>query len=276
MASIGEYNRLAVVKLVDFGAYLDGHELGEILLPKRYLNSGTKVGHFVDVFLYADSSDLLIATTERPLATVGQSAYLKVISQTRAGTYLDWGLMKDLLIPFNEQAYPMVEGRSYVVYIYLDTSTNRIAASTKLHHHLSENGSYFKAEQEVDLMIATNTDLGYKAVINNSHLGVLYKNEVFQPLRFGQKLRGYIKAIREDGRIDLALQLSAANVRDELEVKILELLKEQGGTSTITDKSPPDVIYATYKSSKANYKRALGRLYKKKLITIDKTLITLL
>ena len=275
MVYIGRKNRLRVVKTVAFGVYLDGGASGEILLPKRDVPDGCKAGDWLHVFVYNDSDDRLIATRETPAAMVGECAYLKVRQQNDVGTFLDWGLSKDLLVPFNEQAWPMHQGRSYVVYVYLDTETNRIAASTKYNRHLSEDGSGFAPGDEVKLMIAATTELGYKAVINNSHLGLIFKADVFQPLKFGQRLRGYIKSIRDDGKIDLTLQPPSAEVIDQLEGAILDYLHRHDGVSPITDKSPPGVIYKTFKASKANYKRALGRLYKKRRISIEKYRIVL-
>ncbi|MCP5428833.1 MAG: GntR family transcriptional regulator [Chromatiaceae bacterium] len=275
MVYVGRKNRLRVVKTVAFGVYLDGGESGEILLPKRDAPDGCKPGDWLHVFIYNDSDDRLIATRETPAAMVGECAYLMVRQQNDVGTFLDWGLSKDLLVPFNEQAWPMHQGRSYVVCVYLDEDTKRIAASTKYSRHLSEDGSGFTPGDEVKLMIAATTELGYKAVINNSHLGLIFKADVFQPLKFGQQLRGYIKTIRDDGKIDLALQPASAEVVDQLEGAILDYMRHNGGVSRITDKSPPDLIYKTFKASKANYKRALGRLYKKRRISIEKYQIVL-
>ncbi|MCB1727150.1 MAG: GntR family transcriptional regulator [Gammaproteobacteria bacterium] len=275
MVYVGRKNRLRVVKTVAFGVYLDGGESGEILLPRRDVPDGCKPGDWLHVFIYNDSDDRLIATRETPAAMVGECAYLMVRQQNDVGTFLDWGLSKDLLVPFNEQAWPMHQGRSYVVCVYLDEDTKRIAASTKYSRHLSEDGSGFTPGDEVKLMIAATTELGYKAVINNSHLGLIFKADVFQPLKFGQQLRGYIKTIRDDGKIDLALQPASAEVVDQLEGAILDYMRRHDGVSRITDKSPPDLIYKTFKASKANYKRALGRLYKKRRISIEKYQIVL-
>jgi len=275
MIYIGRKNRLQVVKKVSFGAYLDGGEYGEILLPKREVPDSCEPGDWLHVFIYADSDDRLIATRETPLAMVGECALLKVRQQNEVGTFLDWGLGKDLLLPFSEQAWPMNPGRSYVVYVFLDEQTNRIAASTKYSRHLKEEGSGFHPGEKVKLMIASRTELGYKAVINNSHLGLIFKTDVFRPLKFGQQLPGYIKAIREDGKIDLSLQPSSDEVRDQLEVQILDYLRRHGGVSNITDRSPPDLIYKTFNTSKASFKRALGRLYKKRQVLIEKYRVVL-
>ena len=277
MIYIGRMNRMKVVKHVDFGVYLDGQDEGEILLPRKDVPHDTLVGDRLHVFIYRDSDDRLIATTKRPLVQVGEAAYLKVKQQNNVGTFMDWGLPKDLLVPFNEQAWPMNEGRNVVIYCYLDENTNRIAGTTKFHRHLSEDGrNVYQEGDAVKGMVAAQTELGYKIILNNTHIGLLYKNEVFKPMRFGHELKVFIKQIREDGRIDLSIAASNQDVRDELEEKIMAYLKVHDGISRITDKSPPNVIYDTFYASKANFKRALGRLYKKRLVSLDKTQVRLL
>jgi predicted RNA-binding protein (virulence factor B family) len=277
MIYIGRMNRMKVVKHVDFGVYLDGQDEGEILLPRKDVPRDTQVGDRLHVFIYRDSDDRLIATTKRPLVQVGEAAYLKVKQQNNVGTFMDWGLPKDLLVPFNEQAWPMNEGRNVVIYCYLDENTNRIAGTTKFHRHLSEDGrNVFQEGDAVNGMVAAQTELGYKIILNNTHIGLLYKNEVFKAMRFGHELKVFIKQIREDGRIDLSIAASNQDVRDELEEKIMAYLKAHDGVSHITDKSPPNVIYDTFNASKANFKRALGRLYKKRLVSLDKTQVRLL
>ena len=277
MIYIGRMNRMKVVKHVDFGVYLDGQDEGEILLPRKDVPHDTQVGDRLHVFIYRDSDDRLIATTKRPLVQVGEAAYLKVKQQNNVGTFMDWGLPKDLLVPFNEQAWPMNEGRNVVIYCYLDENTNRIAGTTKFHRHLSEDGrNVFQEGDAVKGMVAAQTELGYKIILNNTHIGLLYKNEVFKPMRFGHELIVFIKQIRDDGRIDLSIAASNQDVRDELEEKIMAYLKAHDGVSHITDKSPPNVIYDTFNASKANFKRALGRLYKKRLVSLDKTQVRLL
>ncbi|MGB1539893.1 MAG: CvfB family protein [Rickettsiales bacterium] len=276
MLAIGNTNRLTVVKQLDFGFYLDGGVLGEILLPNRYAPSGCSAGDALDVFIYYDSEDRLIATTETPLAEVGQCAFMKVKDKGRFGVFLDWGLSKDLLVPFAEQRVPMEVGKSYVVYVFLDT-TGRIAASSRLNRFLEEEDfADFDTGQEVQLLVASRSDLGVKAVIDGTHLGLIHKNDLFKPVHMGDCLTGYIKTIREDDdRIGLTLQPPGAKGRDALSEAILRHLKENGGTSALTDKSPPDAIYKAFSVSKANYKKALGRLYKEKQITIAKDKIAL-
>lgn len=276
MLSIGKTNTLTVVKQLDFGFYLDGGVLGEILLPTRYAPVGCQAGDALDVFIYYDSEDRLIATTETPFAEVGQCALMRVVQVAKHGAFLNWGLMKDLFVPFKEQRVPMVEGKSYVVYVFLDT-TGRIAGSSRLSIFLEEEDfADFDEGQEVDLLIATRSELGYKAVIDGTHLGLIHKNEIFKPLRIGDRVKGYVKAIREDDRIDLTLQQHGGKAKDELGERIIAHIRDQGGASRITDKSPPDVIYDTFNVSKASYKRALGKLYKDKRIELAKDKVTLL
>jgi len=276
MAEIGKINNMQVVKSLDHGIYLDGGDLGEILMPSRYVPEDCQVGDALDVFIYLDSADLLLATTETPYVMVGECAYLKVVDVNQTGAFMDWGLPKDLLVPYGEQISPLKIGLSYTVLAYLDENTNRIAATQKLDSHLSEEAQYFKPGQAVDILIFGKTELGYKAIINNTHIGLIYKNEVFQTLTHGEKLKGFIKAIREDRKIDLCLQLPGKDARDDLNTRILDHLKKNDGESTLTDKSSPDDIYQCFAVSKKNYKKAIGTLYKKRLIRIEDAKITLL
>jgi len=276
MVEIGKINNLQVVKSLDHGIYLDGGDLGEILMPSRYVPEDCQVGDTLEVFIYLDSADLLLATTETPYVMVDECAYLKVVDVNQAGAFMDWGLPKDLLVPYGEQISPLNIGQSYTVLAYLDENTNRIAATQKLDSHLSEEAQYFKPGQAVDILIFGKTELGYKAVINNTHIGLIYKNEVFQTLTHGEKLKGFIKTIREDRKIDLCLQLPGKDARDDLKTRILNHLKKNDGESTLTDKSSPDDIYQCFAVSKKNYKKAIGTLYKKRLIRIEEDKITLL
>lgn len=272
MLEIGKTQTLEVIKHVDFGVYLQGDMTDEILLPERYLpdnSAAWEVGEFLEVFVYLDSEDRPIATTEIPFAEVGQCALLTVVEKSDFGSFLDWGLMKDLLAPFKEQRVPMDVGRTYVVYLYVDV-TGRIAASSMLGRHMPElNEGKFKARQEVDLLIASRSELGYKAVINGSHLGLIHNNDVVRPIKVGESIRGYIGEPREDGRINLTLQDLAYKVRDELADKIIDHLLRNGGISDITDKSSPETINKTFHASKSNYKKALGKLYKAKRVTFE-------
>lgn len=270
MVEIGRINNLRVVKEVDFGVYLDGGELGEILLPQKYVvpEDYEKTG-FLDVFIYLDSEDRLIATTEKPYAMVGEFAFLKVVAVNKFGAFLDWGLAKDLLVPYREQKLDMEEGRSYIVYIYVDEESQRIAATAKVDKFLDLTPTDYAEGEEVNLMIYKQTDIGYKAIINSAHWGVLYKNEVFQKLNIGEQIKGYIKKIREDGKIDLSLQKTGFEFIDETAKSILELLQAQNGFLPVTDKSSPETISDLLGISKKSFKRAVGSLYKKRIITLN-------
>jgi len=269
MVKIGEYNTLLVKKQVSFGIYLDGEELGEILMPSKYVPENCNVDDTVEAFIYLDSEDRLIATTEKPYATVGEFAFLEAVSVTRMGAFLDWGLLKDLFVPFREQKQDMVVGKSYLVFIYLDTDSNRIVASAKIDKFLNNTIPDYAEGQEVDLIIINESDLGFNAIINQQHTGVLYKNEVFQPLVKGDRLKGYVKKIREDEKIDLMLQKPGYAKVDAVSQSILDILKQNGGFIAVTDKSDPEDIYNLFRISKKTFKKAIGGLYKDRIIDIE-------
>ncbi|MGM8227130.1 CvfB family protein [Cellvibrio sp. ARAG 10.3] len=275
MVKIGQMNRLQAVKQIDAGMLLAGGEFGNILLPRRYLPDAVKLGDDLDVFIYLDSEDCIIATTLTPKVMVGQCAHLQVKEVNAIGAFLDWGLPKDLLVPYNEQHKPMEAGRSYVVTVYLDSYTNRITASSKLSHHLQERADGLKIDQAVDLLICGRSDMGYKAVINHTHLGLIFRDDAFRTLVYGERLQGYIKNIRPDRKIGLSLQQQSSKGKDELAGKILRFLADHNGVSTLTDKSEPDAIYRQYQVSKGKYKNALSALYKQRKILIDDDKITL-
>jgi uncharacterized protein len=266
MTDIGKYNTLAVLRKLDFGFYLDGGEAGDILLPMRYAPERCRIGDKVEVFIYFDSEDRIIATTEKPIATVGEFACLRVVSVNPIGAFLDWGLPKDLLVPFREQKQPMEEGEWVAVFIYIDADTNRIAASAKLGQFLSSEPPSYQEGEEVSLFITSQTKLGYKAIINGSHEGILYENEVFQTLQKGQKIRGFIKKMREDGKIDLRLFEDGYAKVDDLSKKILSILEDNKGFMQVTDKSPAEEIYLLFGMSKKTFKKAIGALYKQRRI----------
>jgi uncharacterized protein len=269
MAEIGKLNKLRIVKELDFGIYLDGGEHGEILMPRRYVPENCKIDNVVEVFIYLDSEDRIIATTEVPYATAGEFALLKVVSVNDFGAFLDWGLPKDLLVPFREQKQKMEEGKSYIVHVYLDQTSKRIVASSNLDKFLDKLSNNFGPGQEVDLLICTQTEIGYKAIINNTHWGVLYKNEVFQTLDRGQRIKGFIAKIRDDKKIDLCLQKPGYEKVDDLLKIIIDKLKEHGGFIAAGDKTSSEIIYELFGVSKKTYKKAIGALYKSKLITIE-------
>jgi len=267
---LGNTYKLDVIKVLDFGFYLDAKELGEVLLPGKHAPNDLMVGSSVYVFLYLDSEDRPIATTKIPKAKVGEFAYLKAVARTHVGTFLDWGLEKDVLVPFAEQHIPMEVDKSYLVFLYLDKNDGRIVASSKINKFLDDERPHdFTPQQQVDLLIANTTDLGFKAIINNSHWGVLYKNDVFQTLSFGQSKKGFIKRIREDGKIDLSLQ-GGKETRDKYTKIILNYLEKKDGFAPLHDKSSPEIIADTFGMSKGAFKKAIGGLYKQRIITIGK------
>ena len=268
MVEIGKYNTLRVVKIVDFGVYLDGDDEGEILMPNEYVPENIFPDDEVRVFVYYDSEDRIIATTETPVILVDGFAYMQAISTTNIGAFMEWGLRKDLFIPFREQLEPIVEGQYYMVHAYFDDRTQRIVGSTKIDHFLDELVPEYEPEEEVDLIIARKTDLGYAVIINESDMGLIYNNEIFQTLKLGQNLVGYIKEVREDGKIDVSINKSGYEKIDGLAGEILAKLKDYGGVLDISDKSNPEDIYRTFECSKKNFKKALGTLFKKGLIEI--------
>lgn len=276
MISIGKTYELDVVKAVEFGFYLDAENLGEVLLPLKYAPSDLVEGDSIEVFLYLDSEDRPVATTLKPKAKVGEFAYLNVVDNSKVGAFLDMGLEKDVLVPFAEQHRPMEVGHSYLVFLYLGEFDNRIIASSKIDKFLDDEKPHdFKPQQAVDLIIANSTDLGYKAIINHSHWGVLYKNEVHQRLSFGQYKKGFIKYVRPDGKIDLSLQ-GGQETRDKYAKIILNHLRKQNGFAPVHDKSDPQLISDIFGMSKAAFKKAIGGLYKQRIISIEKDGIHLL
>ena len=268
MIEIGKTCLLEVVKQTDFGFYLDAEDLGEILLPSKHAPDDLSVDDTVEVFLYLDSEDRPIATTQTPKAEVGQFAYLEVKENTDVGAFLDWGLDKDVLVPFAQQHRPMKAGTSYIVFLYLDNQ-DRIAATSKIDKFVLEDDQHnFHPPQMVELIIASSTELGFKAIVNQSHWGLLYKDEIDQRLSYGQAIEGYIKYVREDGKIDLSLK-SGQQIRDKYSRIILDFLRKNDGFVPVHDKSPPEQILDLLGMSKGQFKKAIGGLYKQKVITIE-------
>ena len=275
MVNIGQINTLVVVKKVDFGVYLDGKELGDILLPERYVPASCMLEDEIDVFIYLDSEDLLIATTQTPKAMVGECAYLKVIEVNAVGAFLDWGLPKDLLVPYGEQQKPMEVGHSYVVTLYIDEASDRIAASSRLNKFVVDTSPYFKPQQLVELLICERTDLGYKAIVNQAVIGLLFNSDVVKPVSYGDRLEGYVKQVREDNKLDLCLQLVTREALDALSQEILAFIEAQGGVITLTDRSAPEDIAKQFGVSKSSNKKAHGKLYQKRLVLIEKKSVSL-
>lgn len=267
---IGQYAELKVAKLVDFGVFLEGEDEALILLPNQYVPPKTQIDDTIKVFIYRDSEDRIIATTLTPNATVGEFAVMKVKSVTNIGAFLDWGLAKDLLVPFSEQRDKLQEGLSYLVYVYLDSSTGRIVATAKVDKILKDVEVSYAEGDEVDILVGKRNDLGFQALINDDALGIIYKNEVFGHLKIGDKRKAYIKKIRPDGKIDISLQEQGyQNEVPKSGQQILDMLKDEEGFLPLNDKSSPEDIYYLLKMSKKNFKKAIGLLYKQRLITIE-------
>ncbi len=269
MLEPGRFNTLSVLRETSVGLFLGDNEGGEVLLPKKYIPENTTVGDQIDVFLYHDSEDRLIATTLMPTIQLHQFEVLTCIDVSKNGAFMDWGLEKHLLVPHNEQRVEMEIGSNYLVYLYEDEKTGRLAGSSKVYQFLSNDYLTVKEKDEVELIILDKTDLGYNAIINEVHKGLIYENQVFKPLEYGQRVKGYVFAIRDENKIDLRLQrVGLQGARDSAEI-ILEKLKEQDGFLPLHDKSSADDIYQSLQMSKKQFKRAVGNLYKSGKITLE-------
>ncbi|QDF66860.1 GntR family transcriptional regulator [Shewanella sp. SNU WT4] len=276
MIQLGKTSTLEVVKQVPFGYYLNALELGQVLLPNKLAPKSCQIGDQVEVFLHLDSEDQILATTRMPKAQVGQFASLKVVSTSRFGAFLDWGLDKDLLLPFAEQEKPLEVGNYVLVYIHINHADDRIVASAKLNKFVDKAPAFYNEGEQVDLLIAGRTDLGYKAIINGAHWGVLYKDEVFQILKPGYKTKGYIKRMRSDDKIDLQLTRGTKDELDSQSLSIMIKLQQAGGFLPLTDKTDAEVIYQTLAMSKKAFKKCIGGLYKQQKIDIQTTGIRLI
>jgi predicted RNA-binding protein (virulence factor B family) len=267
MIEVGKYNELEVVKQMDFGIYLRKDDV-EVLMPTKWVPKGTTIGDVMDVFVYRDSDDRLIATTMQPYATSGEFAFLEVREVNSIGAFLDWGMEKDLLVPFSEQPVKMIPNRSYVVFVYTDEKTNRMVASAKLNKFIERDDIDLQANDIVDLLIYSETDKGLNAIINNMYVGLIYKNEIFDQVRVGDKVKGYVKQVREDNKIDLSLQKAGFELVDDVKWRILNLMKETNGFLPLNDNSTPEEIKAGLQISKKAFKKAVGALYKERLIKL--------
>ena len=265
---LGEYNRLTIVKTVDFGLYLDGGDEGEILLPSRYVPKDYQIGEELDVFLYLDSEERLVATTEKPLAQVGDFAYLEVAWVNEYGAFLHWGPMKDLFCPFREQKMRMEIGESYIVFVHIDKESYRIVASAKVERYLQKDVPPYVAGDEVDLLIWQKSDLGFKVIIDNRYQGLVYEDQVFKRIHTGDRMRGYISRVREDGKLDVTLQPTGYEQARVFSDTLLQYLKDHGGVCDLGDKSDAEVIKRRFQVSKKTFKKAVGDLYKRRLITM--------
>lgn len=270
MSLLGKLNRLTVLKDSSPGLFLDGGELGEILLPGDAIPKGARPGDMLEVFIYRDSEDRLVATTLKPLAKVGDFAALKVTEiHPRMGAFLDWGLRKDLLLPNAEQERRVQVGDTVVVYVFIDHQTERIIATTRLEGHIDHTPPTYKTGYEVSLLISSETPLGYNAIINNSRLGLLYRSELATPLEIGQRCEGFVRTIRPDGKIDLGLDPQGYQRVAPLADQILAALRSNNGSLPYSDASPPEEIRTAFQTSKKAFKQALGQLYRQRLIELQ-------
>ncbi|GAL21232.1 hypothetical protein JCM19235_507 [Vibrio maritimus] len=271
MINIGRTNQLEVIKEADFGWFLDGEDYGSILLSKKHAPEGVAIGDKVDVFIYFDADNQVVATTDTPIAQVGEWGLMKVEGINSVGAFANWGIKeKDLLIPFSEQRGRLSEGKTILVYVYTDKASGRIVGTTKFNKLLDKTPARYQRNEQVDLLIAERSDLGYKAIVNGQHWGMIFPSDVIGKLFVGKKLKGFIKQIREDGKIDLSLQKVGVAKMDDLSEKILSLLEKKGGFLPLSDKSTPEAIFAAFKTSKGTFKKSIGGLYKQGKISIEK------
>ena len=272
MINIGQFNTLTITRFTDHGAYVDGGEVGEILVPKAYVTKSMRPGDTLELFVYLDQSERLVATTEQPLATVGDFAYLEVAWVNVHGAFLNWGVMKDLFVPFRQQKRTMEVGESYIVFVDIDEETGRLMATAKIDKHLRPaREHYYHRGEEVDLLVWQRTELGLKVIVDNCHAGLVYNDQLFTPEpKTGDRLRGTVVNVRPDGRIDVSLQrLGKSRFRDFAEVLYEELQAESEGFLPFTDKSSSDDISARFGVSKKTFKRAVGTLYREKKIILE-------
>ncbi|TOD36024.1 CvfB family protein [Vibrio parahaemolyticus] len=271
MIKIGQINSLEVIKKADFGVFLGGDDYGSVLLPNKHVPEGTELGDHIEVFLYFDSESQLAATIDKPIAQVGEWGLMKIEGINQTGAFVNWGIKeKDLLIPFSEQRARFTAGQNILVYVYTDKASGRIVGTTKFNKWLDKTPANYEVNEEVDLIIAERSQLGYKAIVNGKHWGMIFPSDVFGKLFIGKKLKGYIKQVREDGKIDLSLQKVGVAKMDDLSSKIIDLLEKKGGFLPLNDKSSPEAIFDAFRTSKGTYKKTIGGLYKQGKIVIEK------
>lgn len=273
---IGDYNELILVRETSIGVYLEDDFGDSVLLPAKWVPEGLEIEDSLKVFVYLDSEERPIATTLTPLVTINTFAYLKVKQCSKIGAFLDWGMEKDLFVPFIEQDKRMEEGQWYLIYMYNDEMTNRLTASSKINSYVEKFDISLQEGQKVDLLIGKETELGYSAIVNNKYLGLLYRNEVFQKIKVGDKCEGFVKTLREDDKIDLTLVKQGYGQVEPDAQKILSALKENDGFLPLNDKSSPDLIADVMEMSKKAFKKAVGNLYREKIISISEDGIRLL
>lgn len=271
MINVGQINQLEVVKKAEFGVFLDAGDYGTVLLPNRFVPEGTEPGNQLPVLLYFDSDNHIAATTEQPIAQVGEWGLMKVEGVNSTGAFVNWGVKgKDLLIPFSEQRSRLRSGETILVYVYIDKASGRIVGTTKFNKWLDKTPARYDKNQQVDILIAERSELGYKAIIDGRHWGMIFSSDVFGKLFVGKRLKGYIKSIRDDGKIDLSLQKIGVAKMDDLSERILDVLAKKGGFLPLSDKSSPEAIFATFRTSKGTFKKTIGGLFKQGKIVIEK------
>jgi uncharacterized protein len=270
MLFIGKYNHLTIVRRASVGLYLEDVEGEEVLLPNRYVTDDMQIDDTIKVFVYNDSEDRPVATTETPLILRNQFAYLRVKEVNNLGAFLDWGLLKDLFVPFREQPDPMREGESYIVFLYLDHKTSRLIASAKINKYVDNERLTVAEGDEVELLIWERTDLGYNVIVNQYHKGLVYHNEIFKTLRVGDTMKGYVKKIRPENKLDITLEKQGVERFEPLAERIMEALQSHAGFLPLHDDSSPDEIYNLLGMSKRNFKKSIGSLYKKGVIRMEK------
>lgn len=268
MLRIGQYNTLVISRQAPQGVYLEDEEGNEVLLPNKYVPKGAKNGQSIEVFLYLDGEERPVATTLRPLITLGQFAALQVVDVNDYGAYLDWGLEKNLFVPYREQSPKMQPGKTYLVHLDLDEETGRLVASSKIHQYLDNRLLTVKENEEVELIFWQPTDLGYNVVVNGVHKGLVYSNEIFVPVHPGDRRKGWIKKIREENKLDIALQRQGYGHIEPAAAELLDKLRKNGGFLPVNDDSDPEKIYDLLGMSKKTFKKSVGALYKKRLIRL--------
>jgi predicted RNA-binding protein (virulence factor B family) len=276
MMHLGQYNTLTILRFTAPGAYLGDDEDNVVLLPTKYLTPELEIGEEIEVFLYLDSEDRLVSTTEKPYIELNSFAFLKVKEVTHFGAFLDWGLEKDLLVPFKEQSLKMEEDKWYLVYLYLDEATQRLVASAKVKRYFEMEHIMVQEMDEVDLLICDTTELGKNVVVNDTYSGLIYKNDIIRPLKRGEKCKGYVTKVREDGKLDISLEIPGFQKIEPNAQNLIQYLQKHDGKLQLTDKSDPDEIREIIGMSKKTFKQAVGNLYKQRLIEIHHDHIALL
>ncbi|RQW63549.1 CvfB family protein [Vibrio viridaestus] len=270
MAQIGKINKLTVTRIADFGVFLDADDFGSVLLANRWLPESVEIGDELEVFIYFDSDNQVVATTEKPIAQVGEWGLMKVEGVNNTGAFVNWGIKgKDLLVPYSEQRGRLAEGQTKLIYVYTDKASGRIVGTTKFNKLLDKTPARYTSNQQVDLLVAERSELGFKVIINESHWGMIFPSDVFGKIFIGKKLKGYIKQVREDGKIDVSLQKVGVAKFDDLSEKILQKLEKNSGFLPLSDKSSPEAIFAEFRTSKGTFKKAIGTLYKAGKIVIE-------